>query len=98
MGEGVSVLLPNLPILRYALSGGRYPFSSRLVRFSAVSPNIHYGFSFVGSASGDKQCPSVISYSAEVHCPGSLPSSDSFNHLCVTFVFSLTQMFGFLYR
>ena len=25
-------------------------------------------------------CPSVISYSTDVPCPGSLPSSDLFNH------------------
>ena len=28
------------------------------------------------------QCPSVISYPADVPCPGSLPSSDLFNHVC----------------
>ena len=30
---------------------------------------------------GDTQCPSVISYPADVPCPGPLPSSDLFNHV-----------------
>ena len=39
------------------------------------------------------QCPSVIPYPATVPCPGPLPSSDLFNHMCV---FSLSQMLVFL--
>ena len=36
------------------------------------------------------QCPSVISYSADVPCPGPLRSYDLFNHVSV---FALIQMF-----
>ena len=34
------------------------------------------------------QCPSVISYPADVPCPGPLPSSDLFNHVCDLCLFS----------
>ena len=30
----------------------------------------------------DMQCPSVISFVAEVPCPRPLPSSDLFSHVC----------------
>ena len=33
------------------------------------------------------QCPLVMSYPADMHCPGPLPSSDLFNHICDLFVF-----------
>ena len=33
-------------------------------------------------------CPSVISYPADVPCPGPLPSSDLFNHVCDLGLFS----------
>ena len=36
-------------------------------------------FPFVGFPGGNTYCPSVISYPANVPCPGPLPSSDLFN-------------------
>ena len=42
----------------------------------------------VGFPGCDTQCPSVISYPADVPCPGSLPSSDLFNHVCDLCLFS----------
>ena len=72
-----------------SLSSARwYPSSSRLVRASKVSPVFLYVFSFVGFSGGDKQCLSVISYPADVPCPGPLPSSDLFNHICDLCLFS----------
>ena len=38
------------------------------------------------------RCPSVILYPADVPCPGPLPSSDLFNHVC-DLGLSLTQMY-----
>ena len=54
-------------------------------------------FPFVGLPDGETQCPSVISYPADVPCPDPLPSSDLFNHVCDLYFF-LTQMFVFLSR
>ena len=34
------------------------------------------------------RCPFVISYPADMHCPGPLPSSDLFKHICDLCVFS----------
>ncbi len=43
------------------------------------------------------QCPSIISYSADVPCPGPLPASDLFNHVCNLCVFSYPDvLFGVL--
>ena len=39
------------------------------------------------------QCPSVISYSTDVPCPGPLPSSDLFNHACDLGLFSYPDVF-----
>ena len=39
------------------------------------------------------QCPLVISYSADVHCPGSLPSSDLFNDICDLCLFSYLDVY-----
>ena len=43
---------------------------------------------FVGFPGGDMQCPTVISYLADVPCLGPLPSSDLFNHVCDLGLFS----------
>ena len=51
-------------------------------------PNDALPFPFVGFPGGDTQCPSVISYPAGVPCPGPLPSSDLFNHVCDLCLFS----------
>ena len=40
----------------------------------------------------DTQCPSVISYPADVPCPGPLPSSDLFNHVCDLGLFSFSEV------
>ena len=37
---------------------------------------------------GYMQCPSVISYPADVPCPGPLLSSDLFNYVCDLYIFS----------
>ena len=66
-------------------------------RFSSRS------FTFIGFPDGDTQCPSVISYPADVPCPGPLSSSGFFNHVCdlclfsyPDFVLSLYVMFNIL--
>ena len=38
------------------------------------------------------QCPSVILYSADMSCPGPLPSSDLFNHVCDFCLFSFPDL------
>ena len=38
-------------------------------------------FPFVGFPGGDRQCPSVISYPADVPCPAPLSFSDVFIHV-----------------
>ena len=90
------MLLPHLPILRYPLPDGTLPvviyFVSPTSRWSSTR-----SFPFVGFPGGDTQSPSFILYPANVPCPGPLPSSDLFNHVC-NLVFSLTQMFVFLSR
>ena len=74
-----------------ALSSARwYPSSSRLVRLSAVSPAFLFLFSFRWVSS--TQCPSVISYPADAPCPGPLPSSDLFNHVCDLCLFSYSDV------
>ena len=87
LGESLSMLLPHLPILRYPLPDGTLPevvyFVSPPSRRSSSS-----SFPFVGFPGSDMQCPSVISYPADVPCPGPLPSSDLFNHVCNLCVFS----------
>ena len=49
-------------------------------------PSSRY-FPFIGCSGGDTQCPSVISYPADVTCPGPLPSTDLFNHACDLYIF-----------
>ena len=88
------MLLAHLPVLRYRLPDGTFPV---VVQF--VSPTSRrsssMSFPFVGFPCGDTQCPLVISYPADMPCPGPLPTcSITF----VTFVFSLNQVFVFLPR
>ena len=59
-----------------------YPSSSRLVRLCNVSSAFLYVFSFHRVSGGDMHCSSVISYPADVPCPGPLSSSNLFNHVC----------------
>ena len=77
LGEGFNMLLTYLPILRYPLLDGTLPVVDRF-----VSPTSRR---FPG---GDTQCPSVISYPADVPCPVLLPSSDLFNHVSDLCIFS----------
>ena len=83
-----------------ALSYARWcPSSSRLVRLSSISPVFLLVFSFIWFPGCDTQCPSFISYSADVPCPRPRPfPSLTCSIKSVTFVFSLTQMFVFLSR
>ena len=75
-----------------ALSSAMYPSSSRLVHLSNASPVFLEVFNFVVFPGDDT---SVISCPADVPCPGPLPSSHLFNHVCDLGLF-LTQMFVFL--
>ena len=61
-------------------------FSSSLQRLAGLA--LGHSFPFTGCPGGDTQCPSVISYPADVPCPGSLPSSDLFNHVYDLCLFS----------
>ena len=81
LGEGLTMQLPHLPVLRYPLIS---PPSSRPSSRS---------FPFVGFPSGDTQCPSVILYCADVPCQGPLPSSELFNHICDLCLFSYPDFF-----
>ena len=72
-------LLPHLPILRY---------SQPEVHLSNVSTVFPRSLPYVGLPGGDTQCPSGISYPADVPCPGPLPSSGVFNHVCDLCLFS----------
>ena len=78
LGEGLSMLLPHLPILRYPLPDCS---SSRLVVSLTFRRSSCRSFPFVVFPGGDTQCPSVILYHAGVPSPDSLPSSDLFNHV-----------------
>ena len=62
--------------------------NSRLIRLSTVYRSSSMYFPFVWFPSGDTQYLSVIPYSADVPCPGPLPSSDLFNHACDICLFS----------
>ena len=60
-----------------------YRSSSRPLHMYTVFPAFLFLFSsLVWFPGGDKQCPSVISYTDDVPCPSPLPSSDLFNHVC----------------
>ena len=64
----------SLPIC-LVLSAEWSSYGTRLVR--------HFiSFPFERFPGGDKHCPSIISYPADVPCPGPLPSSDLSNHVC----------------
>ena len=67
-------LASSLPIC-LVLSAEWSSYGTRLVR--------HFiSFPFERFPGGDKHCPSIISYPADVPCPGPLPSSDLSNHVC----------------
>ena len=70
----------------------QYSSSSSLHRLAGL-PLCH----FVKFPGGDTRCPSVISYPADVPCPGPLPASGLVTSVC-DLVFSLSQMFVFLSR
>ena len=97
LGEGLSMLLPHLPILRQHLPDGTLPV---VIQF--VSPTSRRSssrsFPFVGFPGDDTQCPSFISYPADVPCPRPLPRLLNSSITSVNFIFSLTQMFVFLSR
>ena len=76
-----------MSILRYPLPDGTLPvvvFSSTLQRLAGLPPGLFlsYGFQVV------IRSVQVISYPADVPCPGPLPSSDLFNHVCDHCIFS----------
>ena len=68
-----------------------YPSSSRLVHSPTSRPSSSRSFPFVGFPGGDTQCPSIISYHADVPCPGPLPSYNLFNHVCDLCLFSYSD-------
>ena len=97
LGEGFSMLLPHLPILRYPLPDGTLPVD---VQFLSPPSRRSSSRSFpsVWFPGGDTLCPSVILYHTDVPCPGPHPSSNCFNHICELCLFSfLFSLFSFLF-
>ena len=81
LGEGLSMLLPHLSISRYPPPDGALPVLVKFVSPSSrrVSPG---SFHSVRSPGDDTRYSSVISNSTYVPCPGPLPPSDLFVHIC----------------
>ena len=89
LGEGLSMLSPNYPVLCFPL-----PYRVAPVFVQVVSPSLGWSplssFLVIWSPTGDTRGPSVVFEAVDMPCPG------PFHFISMTFVLSLTQMLVFL--